>query len=182
MKDINIIDKKHSINIFYLNSKINDYFFPESFQAFKESILTIFNLPPDSIEQLNYFYDKEKPFNIKTEEDYKNETSKIKELNKNKGIDIYIEYNDNNDDNFEENIKSLVEYEIKSAADRIINGLKFRNNKNEELKKQEKICDKCKNFILGDIFIEIVDDKEIYYCEKCSMDIGDIEKPLFIIK
>ena len=181
MKDINIIDKKHSINIFYLNSKINDYFFPESFQAFKESIKSIFNLPPNSIEQLNDFYKEEKFFNIKTEEDYKNEISKIKELVKIKDINNYIEYNDNIE-NLEENIKSLVEYEIKSAADRIINGLKFKNNKSEEFKKQEKICDMCNKLIVGDIFIEIIDDKEICYCEKCSLDIEEPKGPLFIMK
>ena len=179
MKDINNTDKKHSINIFYSNSKINDYSFPESFQTFKENIILIFNLPPNSIEQLNYFYDKEKTFNIKTKEDYKNETSKIKEINKVKDINIYIEYEENNSENFEENIKSLVEYEIKSAADRIIDGLKFNRNKNEELKKQEKICYICNNFIVGDIFIEIVDDEEKCYCEKCSLD---IKEPLFIVK
>ena len=181
MKDINIIDKKYAINIFYLNSKINDYSFPKSFQTFKNNIISIFNLSPNSIEKLDYFYDEEKTFNIKTEEDYKNEISKIKELVKIKDINIYIEYNDNIE-NFEENIKSLVEYEIKSAADRIINGLKFKNNKSEELKKQEKICDMCNKLIVGDIFIEIVDDKEICYCEKCSLDIGEPEGPLFIMK
>ena len=181
MKDINNIDKKHSINIFYLNSKINDYSFPGSFQTFKNNIISIFNLPPNSIEQFDYFYEEEKSFNIKTEEDYKNEISKIKELVKIKDINIYIEYNDNIE-NFEENIKSLVEYEIKSAADRIINGLKFKNNKSEELKKQEKICDMCNKLIVGDIFIEIVDDKEICYCEKCSLDIEEPKGPLFIMK
>ena len=178
MKDINIIDKKYTINIFYLNSKINDYSFPKSFQTFKNNIISIFNLSPNSIEKLDYFYDEEKTFNIKTEEDYKNEISKIKELNKIKDINIYIEYNDNTE-NFEENIKTLVEYEIKSAADRIINGLKFKSNKNKEFKKKEKICDICNNLIVGDIFIEILDDKEICYCEKCSLD---IKEPLFIMK
>ena len=37
----------------------------------------------------------------------------------------------------------------------------------------------CNKLIVGDIFIEIDDDKEICYCEKCSLD---IEGPLFIMK
>ena len=180
MKDNNLIEKEFSTNIFYLNSKLNDFSFPESFQIFKEKIFKVFNFPSNEIEKLNFFYEKEKEkyFNIKTEEEYKNEITKIKAINKNKNLDIYIEFNNNNNDDFEENIKMLVENEIKNASDRIINGLRFKNRKYKELKKQDKICEECNNFILGDIFIKVDDDKEIYYCEKCSFD---IEEPLFIV-
>ena len=72
-----------------------------------------------------------------------------------------------------------MENEIKNATDRIINKLKFKSNKNEELKLQEKLCDICKNYILGDIYKQVFKVEEKYYCEKCALD---IKEPLFIIK
>ena len=177
MKKKYSINNKYSINIFYLNFFINDYNFPESFQDFKEYIISIFNLSSNSIDQLTYSYENKKNFKMNSEEEYKNEISKLKTLNKIKDINVYIEFIEN--ENFEANIKLLVENEIKNATDRIINKLKFKSNKNEELKLQEKSCDICKNYILGDIYKQVFKVEEKYYCEKCALD---IKEPLFIIK
>ena len=177
MKKKDSINNKYSINIFYLNSCVNDYKFPESFQDFKEYIISTFNLSQNSIDKLNYSYENKKNFKMKTEEEYKNEISKLKTLNKIKDINVYIEFIEN--ENFEANIKLLVENEIKNATDRIINKLKFKSNKNEELKLQEKSCNICKNYIFGDIYKQVFKVEEKYYCEKCALD---IKEPLFIIK
>ena len=96
-------------------------------------------------------------------------------MNKDKDINIYIE--NNNSDNFEENIKILVENEIKAAADRIINGLKYKG-KNEEIKIKEIKCNICQQYIEGDMFKSFVENEEQYFCEKCSLG---IEEPMFII-
>ena len=177
MKDKNVIEEKHVINIYYLNSKINDYSFPESFQDFKENISSIFNLSQNEIEQLNYCYHNEKS-KINTEEEYIIQISKIKSLNKDKDINIYIEFSDdNNNDTFEEHIKLLVENEIKNAADRIINRFKYQK-KNEIYNSREKICDICKKEIIGDMFKKVNDVEEKFFCENCSLD---IQEALFII-
>ena len=95
MKKKYSINNKYSINIFYLNSCINDYNFPESFQDFKEYIISIFNLSSNSIDQLTYSYENKKNFKMNSEEEYKNEISKLKTLNKIKDINVYIEFIEN---------------------------------------------------------------------------------------
>ena len=183
MKDEIIIEKKFTINIHYLNSKLNNYTFPYNLKDFKKDLISIFNISSNDIEQLNYTIQENVNNNnildFKTEEAYKKEISNLKTMNKNKDINIYIENNNIEDDNFEENIKSLVENEIKGAADRIINRLKYKgNNKKQEIKIREKRCQLCNKYIEGNMYKTLLDDNEQFYCENCSIDIQD---PLFIV-
>ena len=180
MKEIhNNKEEKHTINIYYINSKINDYIFPKTLLDFQKDIQTIFNISSNIISDINYIHkeknEKIKDLNFGTEESYKKEISEINIMNKDKDINIYIE--NNNSDNFEENIKKLVENEIKAAADRIINGLKYKG-KNEEIKIKEIKCNICQQYIEGDMFKSFVENEEQYFCEKCSLG---IEEPMFII-
>ena len=179
MKEIHINEEKHTINIYYINSKLNDYSFPETLSDFQKDIQILFNISPNIISDINYILKenntKIKDLNFKTEESYKKEISEIKSLNKDKDIDIYIE--NNYSEIFEENIKILVENEIKSAADRIINGLKYKGKK-DEIKIKEKQCNLCQQYIEGDMYKSFVNNEEQYFCEKCSLG---IEEPMFII-
>ena len=189
MKEENNIKKKNSINIFYLRSKLNDYHLPESFQDFKNDIESIFNLSQSSIDKIKYIYytnEKiEKVLDMKTEEGYKNQKSKILKMIRDEDLNIYIKF-DSIDIDYEENIKCLVENEIKDAAERIINGLKLKENTKINLKIRDKKCDNCKKRIIGVMYKNVIDDEinkdknesEKYYCEICSLD---IQEPLFII-
>ena len=183
MKEENIIEKKFTINIHYLSSKLNNYTFPYYLKDFKTELISIFNFSSNDIEQLNYTLQEninnKTILDFKTDEAYKKEISKIKTMNENEDINIYIENNKIEDDNFEENIKALVENEIKGAADRIINKLKYQGyNKKQEIKIREKRCQLCNEFIEGNMYKTLLDDNEQFYCENCSIDIKD---PLFIV-
>ena len=184
MKEENIIEKKYSINIHYLNSILNNYTFPYTLKDFKKDLITIFNFSSNNIAQLNYIFqeniDNKKQLNFKTEESYNKEISKIKAINKNKDINIYIENNNKiiEEENFEEHIKTLVENEMKNAADRIIQRLKYKGNKKPEIKIRDKRCQLCNEYIEGIMYKTLLDDNEHFYCENCSNDIQD---PLFIV-
>ena len=125
---------------------------------------------------------EENIFIIKTEEDYQNNIPKIKNINQEKEINIYIDIeNEEEKDilNFEENIEILVEKEIKDAANRIINSLKYKNTYDkDEYKVRDKMCGECGERIIGDMYKEANKTDEKYYCEKCAFS---IEGPLFII-
>ena len=179
MKEIhNNKEEKYTINIFYINSKLNDYIFPETLLDFQKDIQSLFNISPNIISDINYILkenNKIKELNLKTDESYKKEISEIKSLNKDKDINIYID--NNNSHNFEENIKILAESEIKAAADRIINGLKYKREK-DEIQIKEIKCYICQQYIEGDMFKSFVENEEQYFCEKCSLG---VEEPMFII-
>ena len=100
-------------------------------------------------------------------------------MNENMNINIYIENKNNNiDNNFEENIKLIVENEMKNAADRIINKFKYQGKKLSEIKIRDKRCQLCNQIIEGNLYKTIFDDNELFYCENCSID---VKEPLFIV-
>ena len=95
MKEEKIIEeKKYTINIYYLDSKLVDYKFPYTLKDFKKDIISIFNFSPNITEQLIYklkeFKNEEKILDFKAEESYKKEISYIKSMNENMNINIYI--------------------------------------------------------------------------------------------
>ena len=179
MKEEKIIEeKKYTINIFYLDSKLIDYKFPYALKDFKKDIISIFNFSSNITEQLIYKL-KEKILDFKSEESYKKEISNLKSINENMNINIYIENKNNNiDNNFEENIKLIVENEMKNAADRIINKFKYQGKKLSEIKIRDKRCQLCNQIIEGNLYKTIFDDNELFYCENCSID---VKEPLFIV-
>ena len=183
MKEEKIIEeKKYTINIFYLDSKLIDYKFPYALKDFKKDIISIFNFSSNITEQLIYklkeLNNEEKILDFKSEESYKKEISYIKSMNENMNINIYIENkNNNNDNNFEENIKLIVEKKKKNAADRIINKFKYQGKKLSEIKIRDKRCQLCNQIIEGNLYKTIFDDNELFYCENCSID---VKEPLFI--
>ena len=82
---------------------------------------------------------------------------------------------------FEEEIKLVVEEELNNAAERIKKYLTLNNKKlsnKQDLKIQDKICEECHELIVGDIFKNVLDVEEKYYCEKCSFE---IDGPKFIV-
>ena len=184
MKEENIIEKKYSINIHYLNSKLNEYTFPFLLKDFKKDIIPIFDFSSNTFDKLNYIFqeniDNKIVLDFKTEESYKKEISKLKAINKNKDINIYIEKNNNiiEENDFEAHIKSLVQNEIKNEDDRIIQRLKYKGNKMQEIKIRDKRCQLCNKYIEGNMYKTLFNDNEEFYCENCSID---IQEPLFNI-
>ena len=86
MKEENIIEKKYSINIHYLNSKLNEYTFPFLLKDFKKDIISIFDFSSNTFDKLNYIFqeniDNKIVLDFKTEESYKKEILKLKAINK----------------------------------------------------------------------------------------------------
>ena len=193
MSKIIVEDKlnNNKFNLFYLNTTIKEYELPENFSNFKSDIKELFNIDSRLNEEINIIYvllkkEKkqtiEKNIDVKTEDDYQNmKTSNINEI-KDQTILIEIEKNDIRrklPETFEEEIKSVVEREIRDAGERIRQCLSISDKKYyPSTKIQDKKCDECKDIIAGDIYKNALKVENKFYCEKCSLNIND---PMFVI-
>ena len=193
MSKIIVEDKlnNNKFNLFYLNTTIKEYQLPENFSNFKSDIKELFNIDSRLNEEINVIYvllkkEKrltiEKNIEVKTEDDYQSmKTSNINEV-KDQTILIEIEKNDIRrklPETFEEEIKSVVEREIRDAGERIRQCLSISDNKYyPSTKIQDKKCDECKDIIAGDIYKNAIKVENKFYCEKCSLNIND---PMFVI-
>ena len=179
--------------LFYSNSKISDYVFPESFEDFKSDIQKLFLIDSRLINELSISYtlckDKnkmQKKVVVKTEDEYKIMRKGIENEIKDKTIIIEIEKNANNlrmksPKTFEEQIQLVVERELKNASERIINSLSSDNKKlYPNLIMQDKTykCGDCGKLIYGDIYKNAIKAEEKFYCENCSFKINE---PMFIV-
>ena len=183
--------------LFYLNNIINNYELPEFFEDFKNDIKTLYHIDSRLNEEISFIYiflekennkekEKEKNIEIKTEEDYNLMKKRIKVNQiKDKTILIEIEKNSNNlsrkiPETFEEKIQNVVERELKNAGERIRKYLSSNNKKYYPSSKvQVRTCDDCQEIIKGDIFKDVKNVEEKYYCEKCSFKRND--EPMFVI-
>ena len=181
----------NKFNLFYLNTTIKEYELPENFSKFKSDIKELFNIDSRLNEEINIIYALlkkerkqtiEKNIEVKTEDDYQSmKTSNINEI-KDKTILIEIEKNDIRrklPETFEEEIKNVVESEIRDAGERIRQYLSISDKKYyPSTKIQDKNCDECKDIIVGDIYKNALKVENKFYCEKCSLNIND---PMFVI-
>ena len=176
MEDDNIFQA----TLFYSNSKISDYDFPESLEDFKSDIQKLFLIDSRLINELSISYtlckDKNKMQKkevVKTENEYKIMRKGIEKEIKDKTIIIEIEKKANNlrmksPKTFEEQIQLVVERELKNASERIINSLSSNNKKlypNLIIQDKTYKCGDCSKLIYGDIYKNAINAEEKFYCE-----------------
>ena len=188
-------DTKYKANLYYFNTKVDDYELPEAYIIFKEDIKEMFNIDPNINDELSLFYtfsdvgkdNKEikKIIKVKTQDEYKEMRDRIQSKKDDKTILIEVEKDSYNvsrkvPETFEEEIQCVVEREIKSAGERIRKYLSSNSKRYPKSKKQDKQCSNCNGLIYGDIYKKAKEIKEEYYCEKCALELND-DEPLFVI-
>ena len=179
-------------NLSYSDSTLKDIELPENLTEFKSSIKGLFNIDSKLNNEISITYillgiennkDIESTIEVKTEDEYKKMRNIITNEIKGNNINIEIKKNSNiinkkKPETFEEEIQCVVETELKNAAERIKNCLSSKNKKiYPETITQIKTCTKCEELIKGNIYKKVLDVKEDFYCEKCSLDINE---PMFI--
>ena len=179
--------KKYKATLSYSNNKIEDYDLPESFKDFKSDIKEKFFKDSKLNDEISIFYflgkDKnEKKEEVKTEDEYKTMRNGIASEIKDHTIFIEIGNNSSIKDpkTFEEEIQFVVERELKNASERIINSLSVDSKKlspNVLIQDKDK-CGDCGKLISGDIYKNVINAEEKFYCEKCSLK---IKEPMFIV-
>ena len=191
MSKINEKENNTKFTLFYCNNLIKEYALPDNFSTFKSDIKELFNIDSRLNEEINIIYillekeqknKNEEKIKVKTEEDYQN----LKKINLNEIKDqtILIEIGNNNIEEripktFEDEIRDVVERELRNAGERIRQCLSSNDKKNYPSSKvQDKICDGCNEIIVGDIYKNALNIEKKFYCEKCALNIND---PMFVI-
>ena len=180
----------HRANLFYSNTNINDYDLPETLKEFKSDIKKLFKIDSRLNNEIHIIYislekkQLKKNIEVKTEDEYKAMRDKIE--NQIKDHTVLIEIGDNLNDvgrkkpeTFEEEIRCVVERELKNAAENITKCLTSNYQKlylNSKI--QDKNCGDCGELIIGDTYKSAINGEEKYFCEKCSFKINE---PMFII-
>ena len=172
------------INVCFLNNKIEDFDLPSSLNEFRIKIKKLFQIPNQYDEiYITYLLDEQNNDNenpkeifneIKREDEYQNLLEFIRQ-EEIKGETIYIEteripeeISRETSTSFEQEIECLVKAQLKAAGERIKKGLSGKIELNPCSKQQKKKCDKCGEFIIGDMFRGVYDKERKMYCNKCS--------------
>ena len=176
-------------DIYFLNSTIKEVELPISLNEFREKIKDLFLIKNRKNDEIFVIYSKEEngsetSIEVKTDEDYIELLKTIKESEiKDNTILIEIdkvpsETNRTIPESYEEEIKCVVERELKGAAERIKKYLSGNKKCYPCAMSHKKMCSKCGRNIYGDLYKSVTDIEEKYYCERCSFN---QKEPCFII-
>ena len=171
------------ITVSYLNNKIEDLDLPLSLHEFRIKIKSIFQIP-NKLDEIFIIYTipemneekqkKEKIFEIKRNEDYISLLKQIKSGEIEDDI-IFIEteripeeISRETPETFEEEIECMIRTQLKAAAERIKKGLSGKRELIPSSNINNKMCCKCKNNIVGNVYRSVTDLEQKVYCEKCS--------------
>ena len=159
------------------NSK---FLLPNDLSSFKDEFIKQFGLSdqmkPEDITSIKFNDDK-----IDDEPSYKD---MLKEISKKdiiyvKTEKVPIKFKGANSIDFEEEIKNVIERELKIAANNIKEGLTKHFNLSNCKKVRKEECSKCQKQIFGYLFKKVIHEKDDeYYCELCSTQ---VEEPMFKI-
>jgi len=177
-------------NIYSFNNTLKDFELPSTMDEFKDKIKHFFLLQQNINDNLYILYyekigqeKKERPSEVKNEDDYHTLLKMIKD-GKVWDTTIFIDTNkipsdicSKESENFEEEIKLVIETQLKAAGERIKKYLSGNTNMFANSKIQKRCCDNCYRSINGTIFKSVTDIDEKFYCEKCS----EKKEPTFII-
>ena len=171
----------------YLNNKMGNYKLPLYFEEFLTQIYEMFPKEKQLFILYNHEIKDENPIEeiieIKNSDDYCLLSDRLRKKSV-KENEILIETDKISagisrkiPNNFEDNIKCVVERELEIAMENIKNSLSAKQINNSEFKVHKEKCCKCENEIFGNLYKDLMEDNK-YYCEKCSFD---SQNPLFII-
>ena len=180
MEDENKINTKAKIN--YNGVSISRFQLQQNFSEFKTEFISQFGLTnqltPDDLTTIEY--NKEI---IKDDSTYKSILQNItKEENPIINVEtekIPIHFEGDKSIEFEEEIKKLVQNELRVAACHIKSGLTSHLSLSNCKKIRMEMCQKCKKQIIGYLYKTISpEDNKEYFCELCATE---QEKPMFKI-
>ena len=156
------------ITVSYLNNKIEDLELPLSLHEFRIKIKSIFQIP-NKLDEIFIIYTIPE-----MNEDYISLLKQIKSGEIEDDI-IFIEtervpeeISRETPETFEEEIECMIRTQLKAAAERIKKGLSGKRELIPSSNISNKMCCKCKNNIVGNVYRSVTDLEQKVYCEKCS--------------
>ena len=180
MSEVNSISTIGSVS--YCGATITKFFFPKSFEEFKNNFISQFGLKNQiKFEDISSIQFEEKE--ISNQSEY---IELLSSISNKKNSTVFVEtkkipghFEGEKSIEFEEEITKLVENEFKVAANNIRAELtKFCCLSNCKKIRSEE-CSKCKEQIFGYLYKKISpNDVDEYFCELCSTQ---VQEPMFKI-
>ena len=175
-------EAKITANISYCGYVMPNVTLAPSLDQFRQQFIKDFSLQNQFNEkdEIDFFDSEKKP--IKDDNDYQ---SVLQSFSSKKGT-IFVEtdkipvyFSGEKSIEFEDEIRNVVERELRIAANNIKKCLTTNLSLSNSKKVRIQSCSKCKNQIIGYLYKEISpDEKDFYYCELCSTQVST---PLFKI-
>ena len=166
--------KNIETTVYYNGASISHFILPPSLSKFKLDFISKFGLTKQltSNDITSIKYNEE---SMNTDSDY---NGKLNNNAKAKNSIIYVEtekvpihFEGEKSIEFEEEIKKLVENELRVAACHIKNGLTNNLSLSNCKKIRNEKCNSCKKQIIGYLYQKISPEKEKeYFCELCAID------------
>ena len=160
--------------VYYNGASISHFILPQNLSKFKSDFIAKFGLTnkitPEDITSIKY---NEESMN--TDSDY---NKILNTISKAKNSTIYVEtekvpvhFEGEKSIEFEEEIKKLVENELRVAACHIKNGLTNNLSLSNCKKIRNEKCNGCQKQIIGYLYKKISpENKKEYFCELCAID------------
>ena len=178
-------DSKATIS--YCGYQLKDFSFPSDYSDFKIQLKKTFSLEQilkeDDPIKIHYKEDKENK-EVNNDSDY---NAMVKYISTKKdSVIVYMEtekipvsFEGGNSIEFEDEIKKVVERELRIAANNIKKCLTTNISLSNSKKVRTQCCKVCNKQIIGYLYKAIdKENEDSYYCELCSTN---IETPLFKI-
>ena len=171
-------------NISYCGYILSNIHLAPSLSEFKAQFIKEFSLENQFNENDEIKIFNAEKQNINNDSDYKAMLDNLAN-SKNKGT-VFVEtekipvyFSGEKSIEFEDEIKNIVERELRIAANNIKKCLTTNLSLSNSKKVRIQSCSKCHNQIIGYLYKEISpDEKDSYYCELCSTQVNT---PLFKI-
>ena len=176
--------------ISYIGCLVTNVNLATNLSEFKTQFIKDFKLDKlikGNVDEVKLNYKKGgKTSNVEDEDDYHNMLKYfVEDVNEVKERVVYVEtekipvhFEGEKSIEFEDEIKNVVERELRIAANNIKKCLTTNLSLSNSKKVREEICKDCKKQIIGYLYKEVNPDEDSYYCELCSTK---VEKPLFKI-
>ena len=174
-------------DISYCGYEIPNIHLEANLSDFKKQFINEFSLQ----EQINeddemsiYYKQEEKKIEVQNQSDYKNMLDNF--LNSKSKQVIYVDtkkipvyFSGKKSIEFEDEIKNVVERELRIAANNIKKCLTTNLSLSNSKKVRTQCCEKCQEQIIGYLYKKVSPtENNAYYCELCSTT---IEEPMFKI-
>lgn len=193
-ENLNFIKKDNlSVNLHFGKEVISNFRLPLEINEFKDNFRKLFGIDEKkkSDNEIAIFYtyakeeNEEKEIEVKNSSDYMIMIKRISQSESKDPSNVIVETSKyppgvgrEEPDNFEKEIKLVVERQLKIAEENILKSLLGNKTCYGSNIKQNYNCNKCNQAIVGDMYKDILADEEGYLCEKCSKT---ITTPVFII-
>ena len=181
---------KITANIYYCNFPKSNVCLATNLSDFKTQFINEFSLQNQLTEkdEIKIYYkedgEKDKKVEVKEQSDYQD---MLQNLSNSKGIkNVYVEtekipvfFEGDKSIEFEDEIKKVVERELRIAANKIKKCLTTNLSLSNSKKVRTQSCEGCQKQIIGYLYKKISPtENDCYYCELCSTK---VDTPMFKI-